>query len=140
MSSTSERRIIAQRERCARQSNEQRQNGRVDRLRQRQSHLEQSVEQKEIRRTSNRQRQRQRRLQLTNEQREMERTLKREIQRLRRHSVSNQNTDTCYYVGKMNELCQYCLSLRFPNEKLNCCYNGKVSLLPLSDYPSKSYS
>ena len=34
----------------------------------------------------------------------------------------------------MNELCQYCQSLRFPNE-LNCCHNGKVSLLTLSDYP-----
>ena len=36
--------------------------------------------------------------------------------------------------GGMKELYQYCQSLRFPNEKLNCCHNGKVSLLPLSDY------
>ena len=61
----------------------------------------------------------------------MERIIDRERHRLRRHSVSDQNTLLC---GGMKELYQYCQSLRFPNEKLNCCHNGKVSLLPLSDY------
>ena len=35
----------------------------------------------------------------------------------------------------MNELCQYCESLRFPNEQRNCCHNGKVSLTQLCEYP-----
>ena len=56
-------------------------------------------------------------------QRERSQLIDRERHRLRKHSVSDQNTDTCYYVGEMNELCQ---SLRFPNEKSNCCHNGKV--------------
>ena len=35
----------------------------------------------------------------------------------------------------MNELCQYCEPLRFPNEQRNCCHNGKVSLTQLCEYP-----
>ena len=35
----------------------------------------------------------------------------------------------------MSELCQYCESLRFPNEQRNCCHNGKVSLTQLCEYP-----
>ena len=40
-----------------------------------------------------------------------------------------------YYIGKMSTLCEYCGVLRFPQESLNCCHNGKVQLPPLSDYP-----
>ena len=104
---------------------------RVDRLRQRQSRLEQ----REIRRTSNRQRQRQRRLM---NKEKWKKTLNREIQRLRRHSDSDLNTDTSYYyMGEMNELCQ---SLRFPNEKLNRCHNDLYHIVRLSKLFSMSYS
>ena len=41
----------------------------------------------------------------------MKGTQDREKHRLRRHGVSDLNTDTCYYVGEINELCQYCQSL-----------------------------
>ena len=40
-----------------------------------------------------------------------------------------------YYVGPMNTLCQYCNALRFTNESLNFCHNGKVNLPQLSSYP-----
>ena len=40
-----------------------------------------------------------------------------------------------YYVGPMNKPCQYCNALRFTNESLNCCHNGKVNLPQLSSYP-----
>ena len=37
----------------------------------------------------------------------------------------------------MNNICPYCSALRFPNEPLNCCHNGKVSLPSLSRYPEE---
>ena len=42
-----------------------------------------------------------------------------------------------YYVGPMNNICLYCNALHFPNEALNCCHNGKVSLTQLSSYPEE---
>ena len=42
-----------------------------------------------------------------------------------------------YYVRPMNNICPYCSALRFPNEPLSCCYNGKVSLPLLSRYPEE---
>ena len=42
-----------------------------------------------------------------------------------------------YYVGSMNNICLYCNALHFPNEALNCCHNGKVSLTQLSSYPEE---
>ena len=34
----------------------------------------------------------------------------------------------------MNNVCLYCNALSFTNEPLNCCHNGKVNLLKLSEY------
>ena len=42
-----------------------------------------------------------------------------------------------YYVGPINNICLYCNALHFPNEALNCCHNGKVSLTQLSSYPEE---
>ena len=44
---------------------------------------------------------------------------------------------TPYYVGPMNNVCEYCNAMRFTNESLNCCHNGKVSLPELSPYPEE---
>ena len=64
------------------------------------------------------------------------RALDRERHRMRRrHRINEVDIDTLYYLGQMNELCQYCESLRFPNEQRNCCHNGKVSLTQLCEYP-----
>ena len=41
------------------------------------------------------------------------------------------------YIGPMNNVCEYCNALRFTNESLNCCHNGKVSLPELSPYPEE---
>ena len=54
---------------------------------------------------------------------------------MRRHRIHEVDIDTVYYLGQMNELCQYCEPLRFPNEQRNCCRNGKVSLTQLCEYP-----
>ena len=69
------------------------------------------------------------------EERVLRRSLDRERHRIRRHRISQIDIDTVYYLGQMNELCQYCESLRFPNEQRNCCHNGKVSLTQLCEYP-----
>lgn len=37
----------------------------------------------------------------------------------------------------MSQSCEYCHALRFPQESLNCCHNGKVRLPPLSNYPDE---
>ena len=66
------------------------------------------------------------------EERVLRRSLDRERHRIRRHRISQIDIDTVYYLGQMNELCQYCESLRFSNEQRNCCHNGKVSL---TQYP-----
>ena len=45
------------------------------------------------------------------------------------------NPDTTpYYVGPMNNVCEYCNTMHFTNESLNCCHNGKVYLPELSPY------
>ena len=67
-----------------------------------------------IRRTTEMERQRQRRLQMTNERREIERFIDRERHRLRRLVIKIQISVIMW--GKC-ELCQYCQSLKFPNEK-----------------------
>ena len=41
-----------------------------------------------------------------------------------------------FYVGPMNKVCPYCGALRFVNELLNCCHNGKVKL-PELYYPDE---
>ena len=41
---------------------------------------------------------------------------------------------TSYYVGPMNNVCEYCNAMRFTNESLNSCHNSKVSLPELSPY------
>ena len=46
------------------------------------------------------------------------------------------NETSSIYLGPMSSVCQHCQALRFANETLNCCHNGKVSLPPLTDYPS----
>ena len=79
--------------------------------------------------------QRQRRGLETGEERVFRRSLDRERRRIRRHRISQVDIDTVYYLGQMNELCQYCESLRFPNEQRNCRHNGKVSLTQLCEYP-----
>ncbi|KAF2359671.1 hypothetical protein FHG87_009576 [Trinorchestia longiramus] len=40
-----------------------------------------------------------------------------------------------HYTGAMDVRCQFCGALRFQREQLHCCFNGKVSLLPLQEYP-----
>ena len=40
-----------------------------------------------------------------------------------------------FYSGPMTTICPHCRSLRFRNEPLNCCHNGKVDIPPLSQYP-----
>ena len=84
-------------------------------------------EERDFRRSLDRQRHRETRSTLTIE-REAELTSYRVRHRIRRHRISEVDLDTVYYLGQMNELCQYCESLRFPNEQRNCCHNGKVSL------------
>ena len=37
----------------------------------------------------------------------------------------------------MNELCQYCQSLRFANEKLNCCHSFFTTIVRLSKYSQR---
>lgn len=34
--------------------------------------------------------------------------------RMRRHRINEVDIDTVYYLGQMNELCQFCESFRFP--------------------------
>ena len=92
-------------------------------------------EEREFRRSLDRQRHRETRTTLTDIEREAELTSDRERHRIRRHRISEVDLDTVYYLGQMNELCQYCESLRFPNEQRNCCHNGKVSLTQLCEYP-----
>ena len=43
---------------------------------------------------------------------------------------------TPHYVGQMNDVCPHCAAMRFANEPLNCCHNGKVQLPDLS-YPDE---
>ena len=45
-------------------------------------------------------------------------------------SVSSLPVDNpnLHYIGPMSNECPYCRAYRFPNEKLNCCHNGKVTL------------
>ena len=71
---------------------------------------------------------------LTDTEREAQLRSDRERHRMRRHRISQIDIDTVYYLGQMNELCQYCESLRFPNEHRNFCYNSKVSL---TEYPER---
>ncbi|KAF2348888.1 hypothetical protein FHG87_020360 [Trinorchestia longiramus] len=40
-----------------------------------------------------------------------------------------------HYTGAMDARCKFCGALRFQREQLNCGHNGKVSLLPLQEYP-----
>ncbi|KAF2363467.1 hypothetical protein FHG87_005777 [Trinorchestia longiramus] len=40
-----------------------------------------------------------------------------------------------HYTGAMDVRCQFSGALRFQREQLNCCHNGKFSLLPLQEYP-----
>ena len=92
-------------------------------------------EEREFRRLLDRQRHRETRTTLTDIEREAELTSDRGRHRIRRHRINEVDLDTVYYLGQMNELCQYCESLRFPNEQRNCCHNGKVSLTQLCEYP-----
>ena len=71
----------------------------------------------------------------TDIEREAELTSDRVRHRIRRHRISEVDLNTVYYLGQMNELCQYCESLRFTNEQRNCCHNGKVSSTQLCEYP-----
>ena len=36
-------------------------------------------------------------------------------------------------TGSYENLCEYCKAIRFPNEKLHCCHNGKVCLPPVPE-------
>ena len=74
-------------------------------------------EEREFRRSLDRQRHRETRTTLTDIEREAELTSDRVRHRIRRHKISEVDLDTVYYLGQMNELCQYCESLRFPNKK-----------------------
>ena len=50
----------------------------------------------------------------------------------------NMNPDIMpYYIGPMTNVCPHCDAMRFMNEALNCCHNGKVSLPQLSSYPEE---
>ncbi|KAF2356513.1 hypothetical protein FHG87_012733 [Trinorchestia longiramus] len=40
-----------------------------------------------------------------------------------------------HYTAAMDVRCQFCGTLRFQRERLNCCHNGKVSLPPLQENP-----
>ena len=55
--------------------------------------------------------------------------------KVKRTCITIIDTTNAYYIGKMSTTCEYCGALRFPQESLNCCHNGKVQLPPLSDYP-----
>ena len=79
---------------------------------------------REFRRSLDRQRHRETRTALTDIEREAELTSDRVRHRMRRHRISEVDLDTVYHSGQMNELCQYCESLRFPNEQRNCCHNS----------------
>ena len=46
-------------------------------------------------------------------------------------SATNPNL---HYIGSMSQECPHCSALRFPNETLNCCHGGKVTL-PTDEYP-----
>ena len=45
-----------------------------------------------------------------------------------------------YTIGQMNIACNFCQALRFPQESMNCCHNGKVTLAPLAPYPEAFHS
>ena len=103
--------------------------------RQRHSETRRSLEtgeEREFRRSLDRRRHRETRTTLTDIEREAELTSDRVRHRMKRHRISEVDIDTVYYLGQM---CQYCESLRFPNEQRNCCHNGKVSLTQLCEYP-----
>ena len=104
-----------------------------NRIRQR----EKSLGEIEIRRSLDRERHGQTRTTLTDTEREAQLRSDRERHRMRRYRISQIDIDTVYYLGQMNELCQYCESLRFPNKHRNCCYNSKVSLTQLCEYPER---
>ena len=70
-------------------------------------------EERELRRSFDRQRHRETRTTLTDMEREDQLTSDRERHRIRRHRISEDDLDTVYYLGQMNELCQYCESLRW---------------------------
>ncbi|KAF2363180.1 hypothetical protein FHG87_006062 [Trinorchestia longiramus] len=40
-----------------------------------------------------------------------------------------------HYTGAMDVRCQFYGALIFQRKQLNCCHNGKFSLLPLQEYP-----
>ena len=106
-----------------------------DRIIQRQRRGLETGEEREFRRSLDRERHRETRTTLTDMEREDQLTSDRVRHRMRRHRINEVDIDTVYYLGQMNELCQYCESLRFPNEQRNCCHNGKVSLTQLCEYP-----
>jgi hypothetical protein len=47
---------------------------------------------------------------------------------------------TEFTLGGLTEVCQFCQALRFQNETLNCCHNGKVSLQPLQPVPNELHN
>ena len=93
------------------------------------------IRERELRTSLDSERHRQTRTRLTDIQRESQLTSDRVRHGMRRHRIRQVDIDTVYYLGQMNELCQYCESLWFPNEQRNCCHNGKVSLTRLCEYP-----
>ncbi|XP_030850990.1 uncharacterized protein LOC754317 [Strongylocentrotus purpuratus] len=40
------------------------------------------------------------------------------------------------HIGPMSKICPYCDAMRFPNESLNCCHDGKICLPELLPYPN----
>ena len=65
-------------------------------------------EERDFRRSLDRQRHRETRTTLTDIEREAELTSDRVRHRIRRYRISEVDLDTVYYLGQMNELCQYC--------------------------------
>ena len=90
-----------------------------DRIIQRQRRGLETGEEREFRRSLDRQRHRETRTTLTDIEREAQLTSDRVRHRMRRHRINEVDIDRVYYLGQMNELCQYCESLKFPNEQRN---------------------
>ena len=127
---------IIQRQRRGLETGEEREFRRsLDRQRHRETRTTLTDIEREDQLTSDRVRHRQTQTTLTGIEREAQLTSDRVRHRTRRHRINEVDIDTVYYLGQMNELCQYCESFRFPNEQRNCCHNGKVSLTQLCEYP-----
>ena len=89
---------------------------------------------REEERESNTERRREMRATLPEAARDEERAQNTARRRELRVQTSERSSAPAVYLGQMSVFCPYCQALKFPEENLNCCHNGKVSLECLDNY------